>query len=138
MKNTQSESQGTVGKVERYAALGYGCLTHVSFVFAVGVMIYALFGGLQFGYGSCKGLWRWISNALLIVQFPVFHSLLLARAGGPMLDRLAPRKLALQLRPTTYVMVASFQLLLVFLLWSPEGRVLWIPTGFVYYAHCAF
>jgi protein-S-isoprenylcysteine O-methyltransferase Ste14 len=34
-------------------------------------------------------------------------------------------------------MVASFQLLLVFLLWSPEGRVLWVPTGIVYYVHCA-
>jgi len=137
MTDIRSSDEKKFTMVERLAALGFGGLVHVSFAVAVGMMVYALFGGLQFGYGPCGGVWRWIANSALILQFPFLHSLLLTRRAAPMLDALAPSKLSLQLRPTMYVLFASLQLLLVFLCWSPGSHVLWIPSGTTYYLHCA-
>jgi hypothetical protein len=123
-------------RTERYSSLAYGLVSHAAFASAVSLMIYSLFSGFQFGCGTFTGPWRWVVNTALILQFPILHSLLLARVGTPLLDAIAPPKLAVRLRPTTYVLVASLQLLAVFVGWSPGSRIFWIPSGTLYYVHC--
>jgi protein-S-isoprenylcysteine O-methyltransferase Ste14 len=107
----------------------------VAFVLAVMTMIYSLYGGLQNGFGTFNGWGRLISNALLLIQFPLIHSLLLGPSKRSLLDHCAPRKIARQLQPTTYVLIASVQLLAVFFLWSPSREIVWEATGALLVMH---
>lgn len=122
---------------QRVLALGYGVVAHLTFVAAVCTMVWSLYGGLLGGFGGCEGWMRWIANLILVAQFPILHSWLLTRGGRPWLNCLAPLRLAPQLQPTTYVLVASLQLLAVFLAWSPDptASVWWEPKGAVWWVH---
>ena len=68
-------------------------------------------------------------NGLLLLQFPLVHSLLLTGAGQRFLKRLAPASLGASLSSTTYVTVASLQILGLFLGWSPSGVIWWQAAG---------
>ena len=106
-------------------ALTYGGLCHGLFVLAVAVMIYEMFFGLSRSWGALHGRWRWIANGVLLLQFPIVHSFLLARPGRRVLRALAPAGLGSDLATTSYVIVASIQILLLFGLWSPGGVIWW-------------
>jgi protein-S-isoprenylcysteine O-methyltransferase Ste14 len=116
-------------------ALLYGAISHAAFLVAVATMIYSLYGGLQIGFGRCHGTMRLLCNSLLLIQFPLLHSLLLHKSTRWLLNCVAPSGIARQLQPTTYVLVASLQLLAVFLLWSPGGEILWEPGGIIFAVH---
>lgn len=113
----------------RAIALVYGLACHGLFAVGVGAMVVGLYTGLASGRGSLSGGWAWAVNTLLALQFPLVHSLLLARPGARLLHRLAPGTLGRDLSTTTYAAVASLQLILTFLLWSPSGVVWWSPQG---------
>ncbi|MBL8733803.1 MAG: isoprenylcysteine carboxylmethyltransferase family protein [Planctomycetes bacterium] len=113
----------------RLAAIGMLVVCHGSFVLAVGSMVFALATGLQNAQGTLRGAAAVFADAGLVLQFPVLHSFLLSRRGAPTLRRLSPFGHGRTLAPSTYALVASLQLLLVFWLWSPSGVVWHQPTG---------
>ncbi len=114
-------------------ALVYAALCHGLFGLAILSMIGNMFFGMTFGLGRLEGWLAVIVNSLLIAQFAGGHSLLLTRGGNSVLKRLAPRAFAADLLPTTYVIVASLQLLVLFVLWSPSGIVWWRADGSVFW-----
>ena len=75
--------------------------------------------------------WRWIGNGLLLLQFPLAHSFLLSGRGRVLLRGLAPAGLGGDLSTTTYVIVASLQIILLFGFWSPSGIIWWRAEGWV-------
>lgn len=99
------------------------------FVVGVGAMIFNLFHGMQRGLGPFVGWGAVSANFLLVAQFPLLHSWMLSRRGRAVLERLAPGTLGRDLSTTTFAIVASAQLILTFVLWSPSGVVWWRPEG---------
>lgn len=145
-------------------ALAYGFACHGVFALGVGMMIGAMYVGLQpvalgdlplvggvldqlapwaadrtfWAQGGLDGWRAMAANTLLLLQFPLGHSLFLTRRGRALLARLAPnRETGRTLAPTTYALLAGAQLALLFGLWSPsgtvwiaaEGAALWVMTG---------
>jgi len=117
-------------------AYAYGVVCHVLFGIAVLAMIAAMFFGMSESLGPLPAPWSYVANAILIVQFPVVHSLLLSRRGGPALARLAPAPHGRTLSTTTYAIVASAQLLALFAFWSPSGIIWWRAEGAAFVALC--
>jgi len=110
-------------------ALTYGIVNHALFVVAIAVMVAALHGGLATGLGRLEGGAALAVNTLLALQFPLVHSFLLSRRGRATLVGLAPRAVGSDLAPTTFTALASVQLLVTFLGWSPSGIVLYEASG---------
>lgn len=110
-------------------ALGFGIVTHATFLGAIAVMFVALHGGMTIGLGGFTGTRAWIADLALLLSFPVLHSFLLARPGRALLARLWGKRLGADLVSTSYALVASLQLLCVFLAWSPLGPIWFEPTG---------
>ena len=110
-------------------ALVYGGVCHGLFALAVAVMIYEMFFGLSRSWGAFHGPWHWIANGVLLLQFPIAHSFLLARPGKRFLRALPPAGLGSDLSTTSYVIVASMQTFLLFGLWSPSGVIWWQAHG---------
>lgn len=119
---------------DRALAVGYGLICHLSFFAGVAAMVYGLHEGLQGGFGPFRGPTAVVANALLALQFPLLHSLLLSKHGRPWLTRAAPGALGRSLATTNFATFASLQLLVVFLLWSPSGTVWFEPEGTLRYA----
>ncbi len=124
-------------KWRRLAALVMAVLVHGLFVAAVASMALALLTGLQLGLGPWRGLTGWVVNALLVLQFPVLHSALLTNRGRQWLVRLSPVGHGRKLATSTYVLIGTLQLLLVFWGWCPSETV-WHraagPLGIAQYA----
>lgn len=118
-------------------ALALGLICHTVFAAAVLAMIYAMFFGLSESLGRVPWPWALIANAALILQFPLTHSLLLTDSGKRMLVRLMPGPHGATLTTTTYAIVASVQLLALFVLWTPSGIVWWRAEGTTFWAICA-
>jgi protein-S-isoprenylcysteine O-methyltransferase Ste14 len=114
---------------DKIIAVVWGVLCHLAFIMGVAMMIYCLYTGMQAGWGRLDGVWRWIANTALLLQFPILHSLLLTALGRRWLKRLAPAGLGEPLASTTYVLISSLQVMLLFGLWSPTGIVLWQAGG---------
>jgi protein-S-isoprenylcysteine O-methyltransferase Ste14 len=99
-------------------------------------MMWKLFTGLRGGPDlPFSGAFIW--DLLLLLQFPLLHSLLLTPRGGRMLARLTPARIGNELRTTTFALTSSLQLLLVFLLWAPLGPV-WFRVQGPALAVCVF
>lgn len=117
-------------------AASYGMLCHGLFIAAVAAMMVMMFFGMSRSLGHVTGPWRIAANALLLLQFPLAHSLLLTSRGRKMLGHLAPAGLGRDLSSTTYVIVASLQVLALFLLWSPSGTVWWHAESVLFVILC--
>jgi protein-S-isoprenylcysteine O-methyltransferase Ste14 len=104
-------------------ALGMGVLCHAVFAIAVLAMIVAMFFGMTESLGHVPWPWAALTNALLILQFPLMHSLLLTGRGNSILNRIVPGPYGATLSTTTYALIASLQLLALFALWTPSGIV---------------
>lgn len=124
------------GRRRVIVAFAYGIFCHLVFGLAVAAMIIAMFFGMSESLGSVPEPWAWLANAALVAQFPIMHSLLLSRRGGAWLKRLAPQHYAGTLSTTTYAIVASIQLLLLFAFWTPSGVVWWRAEGVVFGVIC--
>ena len=117
-------------------ALVYGAICHSIFALAVSAMIAAMFFGMSESFGGVPQPWAWAVNAVLILQFPLTHSFLLSRRGRGWLGRLAPEPHGKTLGTTTYAIIASVQLLLLFALWTPSGIVWWRADGAAFVVIC--
>ncbi len=118
-------------------ALLYGALCHGLFALAGLAMVWGLFTGLTQTWGNVPWPWAALTNALLLLQFPLGHSLLLTDRGRRVLSRLAPAPYGTTLATTTYATIASAQLLALFTLWTPTGIVIWQAEGAAYWIMCA-
>lgn len=116
---------------QRAFALLFGLITHVLFLVAVALMAAGLFTGLHTGMGPFRGGAAFAANALLLVQFPLLHSFLLADRGRKILKRMVPMQLGAPLATTTFAAISSLQLILFFAGWSPMGTALWHPPAAV-------
>ena len=110
-------------------AILWGAMCHLTFATAVLAMVFGMWFGMSQGLGSVSHPWNWGINALLILQFPILHSLLLTRSGQRILSGLAPLGAGTTLATTTYAIIASVQLLALFALWTPSGVVYWSASG---------
>ena len=119
-----------------YIALLYGLTCHLLFATSVATMIFAMFFGLSRSPGQLHAPLSWVANGLLILQFPLTHSFLLTRRGRAVLRSLAPSEFAADLETTSYVIIASCQVLLLFLLWSPSGVIWWQAEGATRMSFC--
>ncbi|MFO7561528.1 MAG: bifunctional 2-polyprenyl-6-hydroxyphenol methylase/3-demethylubiquinol 3-O-methyltransferase UbiG [Enhygromyxa sp.] len=107
----------------------YGALCHGLFVLGVGTMAAMMYFGMSRSLGTLRAPWSLIANAALIAQFPLLHSFLLTKKGRVVLARVAPVGTGATLAPTTYVMIASAQILALFALWSPSEVIWWQAEG---------
>ena len=114
---------------QRAIALSYGLVCHGIFGASVGLMIFHMFFGMRYSLGPFSAPWSWLANVVLLLQFPIGHSVLLTGKGRAFLKRLAPGLFASDLSTTTYVIVASLQVFLLFNLWSFSGIVWWQASG---------
>ncbi|PWJ22197.1 methyltransferase family protein [Jannaschia seohaensis] len=114
-------------------ALAWGAACHGLFALGVGLMIYHLFHGLTRSWGAAPWPWAALANLALVAQFPLAHSLLLTGRGRRFLARIGPDP---RLATTSYALIASVQLALVFAFWTPTGIVLWQAEGAVYWLMC--
>ena len=114
---------------QRAIALAYGVTCHVIFVASVGLMIFHMYFGMSLSLGNLSAPWSWIINALLLLQFPLAHSFLLSGKGRAILLRFAPQAFARELSTTTYVIIASLQVFLLFNFWTFSGITWWQSTG---------
>jgi ubiquinone biosynthesis O-methyltransferase len=120
----------------RAVALIYGALCSSLFVVSVATMIVMMFYGLSRSLGPLHAPLSWIANGFLLLQFPVMHSFLLSRPGRTIVGRLAPFNLGSDLATTTYVVIASVQVALLFTLWSPTGTIWWRAEGLMRVVSC--
>ncbi|MEP3843735.1 MAG: isoprenylcysteine carboxylmethyltransferase family protein [Paracoccaceae bacterium] len=124
------------GRARIATALAYGVACHVLFALAVLSMIVAMFFGMSMSFGRVPEPYAMLTNAALILQFPILHSFLLTPKGGRLLGRLAPKRYAQSLFTTTYAMIASVQLLALFVLWTPSGIIWWEASGSSFVVIC--
>ncbi|MEM8591938.1 MAG: isoprenylcysteine carboxylmethyltransferase family protein [Pseudomonadota bacterium] len=112
-------------------ALSYGALTHSAFALGVGSMVVAMGFGMQLGQGPFEGPLAWVANLLLLLQFPLGHSFFLTGPGRRWLAALSPATgdHGKTLATTTYALIASLQLVLLFWGWSPSGVTWWQAEG---------
>jgi hypothetical protein len=113
----------------RAIAVVYGILCHVLFSVGVATMIMAMFFGMSRSLGQVPAPWSALVNALLLAQFSFLHSLLLSPFGATLLTRLAPAAIGSRLATTTYAIVASIQVFLLFAQWTPSGVIWWQAEG---------
>lgn len=112
-----------------FLALTYGISVHSLFAAAVLAMITAMWFGMSESFGRVPEPWSLLANALLLLQFPLAHSLFLTRRGERALARMAPAPHGATLATTTYALIASAQLLALFALWTPSGIIWWRADG---------
>lgn len=117
-------------------AVAYGAACHLLFASGVGGMMAAMFFGMSLCPGRLPSPWGALADAALLAQFPVVHSALLGRPGRRLMARLAPFGLGGRLSTTTYVIVASAQVGLLFAAWTPSGSVWWRAQGPALVALC--
>ncbi|QUJ78016.1 isoprenylcysteine carboxylmethyltransferase family protein [Sulfitobacter albidus] len=120
-----------------WLAAAYGVLCHTLFALAVGAMIVMMFFGLSESFGRVPQPWAWLANLALVLQFPLAHSFLLNGRGRRYLAWFAPEAHAKTLGTTVFAIIASVQLALLFLLWTPSGIIWWQAEGAVFWIVCA-
>ncbi|MEL7545224.1 MAG: isoprenylcysteine carboxylmethyltransferase family protein [Pseudomonadota bacterium] len=101
-------------------------------------MVWGLYTGLTQTFGQVPWPWAGVTNALLLIQFPLAHSLLLSKRGRVFLARLAPAPHGQTLATTIYALIASIQLLVLFTLWTPSGIIVWQADGLMFWVMSAF
>ena len=124
-----STSEQPNSGARRFLAVIYGVGCHLSFAVRVGTMMAAMYFGMSRSLGTVPPPWNWLSNAALLAQFPIGHSLLLTNRGRRLLSRLAPLGAGGTLSSTTYVTIAALQVFALFAFWSPTGTIWWQAGG---------
>ena len=114
-------------------ALTFGVAVHVVFTVAVLAMVLAMYFGMSQSFGTVRWPYAALVNALLVLQFPLVHSLFLTSRGTHWLAKLVPGPHGGTLGTTTYAIIASLQLLALFTLWTPSGIVWWSAEGTALY-----
>lgn len=115
-------------------ALTMGLVCHGLFAIAVLSMMVAMYSGMTGSLGSLPQPWALVANTALLLQFPLLHSWLLTKRGGQLVSGLVPGPHGQTLGTTTYVIIASAQILALFALWTPTGIVWWRAEGWSLWA----
>jgi len=110
-------------------ALTYGFVCHFIFAVAVIAMIVVMYSGMTLAMGRVPAPWFWVANVVLVLQFPLGHSLLLSKKGRKIIALFATKAHLATLQTTIFAMLASVQLSLLFLFWTPSGIVWWVAEG---------
>jgi methanethiol S-methyltransferase len=118
-------------------ALTAGLACHIAFAAAVVAMITAMYFGMSESLGRLPWPWAALANAVLVLQFPLAHSLLLTGPGTRLLSRIIPGQHGATLFTTTYALIASLQLLALFALWTPSEIIWWRAEGATYWLVCS-
>lgn len=127
------------GRARILLALTFGGLVHAIFAAAVLSMILAMFFGMSRSLGAVPWPFAAVANAVLLLQFPIVHSLLLTNRGSCWLANLLPGGYGATLATTTYAIIASVQLLLLFAFWTPSDIIWWQAEGAAFHAIlCAY
>lgn len=121
------------GRARIVKGLVFGFLVHTIFATAVLSMVFSMHFGMSNGLGTVPWPYAGFANALLLIQFPIVHSVLLTPSGQRLLSRLLPGNDGAVLATTTYAIIASLQLIMLFALWTPSGTIWWSATGAVYW-----
>ncbi len=129
MTNPTSDLMTHPARHRRGVAIVYGLACHGAFALAGAVMAASVGTGLTYAIGPFQGPLAIAANVILLAQFPTLHSWLLTKRGRALLARFAPHGCGETLATTTYALIASLQLILVFIFWSPSGVLLWRPEG---------
>ncbi len=116
---------------QRALAMAYGVVCHTTYTIGIAAMMAGLGWGMTTGFGRLEDTSAVLGNTLLLLQFPILHSLLLTDAGRRSLSRLAPGRLGGSLSTTTFATISALQIVSVFTLWSPSGVVWWQPSGVI-------
>lgn len=114
-------------------ALAYGCICHAIFGIAALTMVMVMGSGMTLGQGRIPEPWSIAANIALLLQLPLGHSFFLSRSGQRALKWFAPEKVASDMAPTIYVIIAAIQVGLLFALWTPSGIVWWQAEGALFY-----
>jgi len=133
----QAALRAPPGRARIALALCFGLACHTAFAAGVCAMIGAMYFGMSESFGRVPWPWALLANALLLLQFPLAHSLLLTGRGGRWLARLVPGPHGQTLATTTYALIASVQLCALFVLWTPSGIVWWRAEGVSLWLMCA-
>ena len=104
-------------------AIIYGAICHSIFFLAGLSMLWVLYNGFTVSFGYFDFPLSIIFNFFLLMQFPILHSFLLTTTGRKILRLFSPRNFGKTLETTNYATIASIQLLLLFLLWSPSNII---------------
>ena len=115
----------------RFSALGYGVLCHSLFVTAIVSAFLAMYHGMQSGILHLATPMNYLWDLALLLQFPLLHSFLLSKRGSKLLTSVAPAPVGRDLVTTSFTLIASAQLLLLYVCWSPIGPVWWEAHGSV-------
>jgi protein-S-isoprenylcysteine O-methyltransferase Ste14 len=121
------------GRSRILLALLFGSIVHVLFAAAVLAMVIAMFFGMSRSLGAVPWPLAALTNALLLLQFPLTHSILLTRRGRRWLGRLIPGRHGTTLATTTYAIIASVQLFALFACWTPTGIIWWKAEGALFW-----
>ena len=78
---------GTASMKTKILALSLGIICHLSFCAAVTVMMVALYGSMDINARTLPWGAALAVNLLLLIQFPVLHSLMLKPSGRAFLSR---------------------------------------------------
>ena len=103
----------------------YGIICHITFIASGISMLWVLYNGFTVSIGSVRYPLNIILNFFLLIQFPILHSFLLSNNGRKILRLFSPRNYAKTLETTIYATIASAQLLLLFILWTPSNIVIY-------------
>ena len=114
-------------------AVVFGLTVHLVFAAGVLAMVLAMYFGMSESLGNVPWPYAGIANALLILQFPVAHSFFLTGPGMKILARIVPGPHGDTLGTTTYAIIASLQLFLLFAFWTPSGIIWWQAEGWALY-----
>jgi 2-polyprenyl-6-methoxyphenol hydroxylase-like FAD-dependent oxidoreductase/protein-S-isoprenylcysteine O-methyltransferase Ste14 len=126
---TRFERMSPYTTKQRWMALVYGLVGHLVFAASLVVMFLSLYRGLSLGWVHFHGVTAWMVNVLLLAQFALGHSWFLSDRGRRFLARLAPWGLGRPLASTLFATLASIQLLLLFVFWSPSDVIWSAPEG---------
>jgi len=126
---------------KRLFAFALGLFCHLMFISAVGLMSWSIFYGMTKSIYPIGGDLGRYFNLVLLVQFPLFHSMLLTKNGQSFLRLLTLNKFGYDLNTTWFALISSAQLLFVFVFWTPssgytfsaQGMVLFV-WGMIYFA----
>lgn len=124
------------GRARILVSLSIGLVCHLVFALGVFAMITAMFFGMSESLGAVPWPWAVAVNALLILQFPLAHSWLLTKRGGKVLAWLVPGTHGVGLSTTTYAIIASVQLFVLFAFWTPSDIVWWQAEGWIFWLLC--
>ena len=113
------------GKRRIIAAVSYGCVCLFIFLLAALSMMSAMFFGMSKSLGGVPPPWKIAPKLALILQCPLAHSIFLTKPGRTILAKPAPSGYGATMATTTSAIIASIQLLALFVFWTPSGAIWW-------------